>query len=333
MSGPLVTLALPCHREPFLAEALESVLAQTYSPLEIIVSDDASTDGTEALVRERLAAYDGPHETFFHRNDRQMGVENYNAFMELARGEFVVVAHSDDVSLPNRVERLVEAWREHDVSMVSSNGRYINEAGAVGGWILDPEASFEITALSLARGARSEATRGFALAWDREVFDRFGPLDRRRAGICTDYILPFRAALLRGVLYVPECLLHSRLHPHQRTNLHLAHRMFDRLARDEAFSGNTLGQLSYMLDTLRASRADLDRGPAELDEVERCLEESVQRAARRWSEARNELTARGRRVEWSPVRARRGTPLGRFAHRLWPLARRLLGAWRRRSRS
>src|SRR3989337_2862652 len=110
MAAPLVTLALPCSdQDRYVADALDSLFAQTYTPLQIVVCDDASTDATYAVVAERVAAYDGPHEIEVRRNETRRGIETYNRLMDWARGEFVVIAHSDDVSLPHRVERLVEA--------------------------------------------------------------------------------------------------------------------------------------------------------------------------------------------------------------------------------
>src|SRR5262245_47942738 len=107
---PLVTMGLLTHnRERYVREAVMSVLAQTYSPLQIVVCDDASTDTTPQIVRDALAAYSGPHRLLAIQNMTNMGVGSYNHLMKVAKGELIVIAHDDDVSYPIRVERIVEA--------------------------------------------------------------------------------------------------------------------------------------------------------------------------------------------------------------------------------
>ena len=58
---PLVSMTVICYRaERFVREAIEGALAQTYSPLEIIISDDASSDRTFEIIQEAVADYDWP---------------------------------------------------------------------------------------------------------------------------------------------------------------------------------------------------------------------------------------------------------------------------------
>ena len=67
---PLVTFALfSYNQEQFIRQAVESAFAQTYSPLEIILSDDFSSDGTFEIMQEMVAAYSGPHRVVLNQND------------------------------------------------------------------------------------------------------------------------------------------------------------------------------------------------------------------------------------------------------------------------
>jgi glycosyltransferase involved in cell wall biosynthesis len=128
--APAVSLVLPCWNcARFVREALESALAQTYEPLEIVITDDTSDDGTWEIVREVAAGYAAPHALVCHRNAVRQSIENLNAAIERARGAFLVVAHGDDVQLPHRVQTQVAAWRRHGVSMVASNAVTIDEEG------------------------------------------------------------------------------------------------------------------------------------------------------------------------------------------------------------
>ena len=71
---PLLSLLLFAYnQEAYIRDALRGALAQTYSPLQILVSDDASTDGTAAIVAEELAGYRGPHDVEFLQNPENLG--------------------------------------------------------------------------------------------------------------------------------------------------------------------------------------------------------------------------------------------------------------------
>jgi len=109
---PLVSFVLLCYRqERFIREALEGALAQTYQPLQIVVSDDASPDNTYNLVLERAKHYKGPHKIILQQNKENLGLTgNFNEALHLASGELVVMAAGDDVSLPERTARIVARW-------------------------------------------------------------------------------------------------------------------------------------------------------------------------------------------------------------------------------
>jgi glycosyltransferase involved in cell wall biosynthesis len=103
-ADPKITVLMPVHNgEPFLREAVESILGQTYGGFELLVVDDGSTDGSAAIVlsfgdpRIRLVA-----------NPANAGiVASLNRGLALARGEYVARMDCDDVSLPRRLERQV----------------------------------------------------------------------------------------------------------------------------------------------------------------------------------------------------------------------------------
>jgi cellulose synthase/poly-beta-1,6-N-acetylglucosamine synthase-like glycosyltransferase len=109
----LVTFAVFAYnQERFVREAIEGAFAQTYHPLEIVLSDDSSTDRTFAIMQKAAAAYDGPHQVRVRRSVRNVGLLNHILDVAgVANGDLLIVAAGDDVSLPKRTVTLVESWR------------------------------------------------------------------------------------------------------------------------------------------------------------------------------------------------------------------------------
>src|SRR5512138_1410799 len=112
MSRPRVSFMIWCYnQELYIREALEGALSQDYTPLEIIVSDDTSTDSTFDIVQEVAASYRGPHKLVLSRNRQNLGIGgNVNRAVSLCHGELIVMAGGDDISLPHRTSKIVEAW-------------------------------------------------------------------------------------------------------------------------------------------------------------------------------------------------------------------------------
>ncbi len=115
--SPLVTMVMLTYNQEKLSLAsFESLLAQTYSPLEIIVADDNSSDGTLAALKARAERYsreDNRHSVKVIGNGRNLGVARNceNAMME-AHGELLVTCGGDDISYPERVATIVRKWLE-----------------------------------------------------------------------------------------------------------------------------------------------------------------------------------------------------------------------------
>lgn len=106
---PLVTVVVPTHnRKRLLVRALESVLDQTYSSVEVIVVDDASSDGTSDLV-ERYAERGGAWRCLRHETPQGACAARNRGIRE-ARGSLLTTLDDDDEWLPQRLERLVSAF-------------------------------------------------------------------------------------------------------------------------------------------------------------------------------------------------------------------------------
>jgi glycosyltransferase involved in cell wall biosynthesis len=219
---PLVTLyVIAYNQERFVREAVEAALRQTYSPIEIILSDDCSTDDTFLLIQDAVKGYTGPHAIVLNRNDRNLGLtEHLNRILALASGELIVPADGDDVSEAWRVERCVEVWLKHGKPAALASSFSCIDAAGNPSRLKDGDqlfASFlpnegEDHAASLVRFVKEGSPRlaSCSCALSRELYSAFGPLP---PGIWfEDDILTLRAWLLDRIVFVREALVRYREH-------------------------------------------------------------------------------------------------------------------------
>ncbi len=111
MNTPLVTVVCLCYNHAdFVKEALDSVLSQTYAPVELIVVDDHSTDGSPAVIRQFLA--DRNLSVPFVELPENLGnCRAFNRGLALAKGAFVIDLSGDDVLLPHRIQRGIAVFQ------------------------------------------------------------------------------------------------------------------------------------------------------------------------------------------------------------------------------
>lgn len=129
---PLVTFALFAYnQEKYIREAVEGAFSQTYSPLEIILSDDCSSDQTFKIMEEMARDYQGPHLVKCRKSPKNEGIlKHVMSVMAEINGLFVVVAAGDDVSRPNRTEVLTRTWIKTGAWGFFSDFDLINETSA-----------------------------------------------------------------------------------------------------------------------------------------------------------------------------------------------------------
>lgn len=121
VARPRVSIGLPVYNgEPFLAAAIDALLAQTFTDFELIISDNASTDGTEAICRERAAR---DRRIVYVRFPVNRGATyNFNHVLELARGEYFKWAAHDDLHEPEFLERCVDVLDRHPDVVLAFTG-------------------------------------------------------------------------------------------------------------------------------------------------------------------------------------------------------------------
>lgn len=199
MEKPLISCIVPVFNgERYLAEALDSILAQTYRPIEVIVVDDGSTDGTADLV----ARY-GERVRYVRQTNRGAPTAR-NLGLAMATGAFVAFLDSDDLWHPEKLARQMarfEARPELDLC-VSHLQRF---------WI----SQLETEKRSFEDHRYAEVLPGYVtvtLLARRALFDSVGHFDTaRRVGDPMDWFL--RAAERGAVMeLLPDLLVYTRMH-------------------------------------------------------------------------------------------------------------------------
>ena len=128
-SHPLVSVVIPAYnRQDLIRRTIESVVAQDYPNIEIIVVDDCSKDNTESVIREY------GNRIVYHRHERNMGAPaTRNTGLKASRGEFVAFLDSDDTWLHNKISSQVELMLSsgRDTVLVYTGMLKVTEDGKV----------------------------------------------------------------------------------------------------------------------------------------------------------------------------------------------------------
>jgi glycosyltransferase involved in cell wall biosynthesis len=211
----LVSVCVPTYnRAAILTQTLDTLLAQDYPNFELVVADNASTDETEAVCRG-YAARDP--RIRYHRNETNLGlIGNFNRVIELARGEYMVIAGDDDLYESHFLSRLVPVLDAEPQVVLSASGTdWIDPQGrplvrSVDTYHADPAR----TPLEEAKRALWDA-RGTMMmgVYRTEVLRRslrFQQTYKSSVDYC-DSILVFELSMHGAIRWTPEILIHKRL--------------------------------------------------------------------------------------------------------------------------
>lgn len=199
--SPLVSCIVPVfNSEQFLGQALDSILAQTYAPLEVIAVDDGSTDGTRGVV-----AGFGPRVTYIYQENAGPAAAR-NRGVATARGEFVAFLDADDLWHREYLERqMVRFDARPELDICTAQIKNFCEAGVVDEDGCSPE-------LMAPRPGTSQAN-----VVRRNLFDRVGRFDETLA--FQDWMEWYVRALDAGAVSeaIDEVLVHRRIHRGNRS--------------------------------------------------------------------------------------------------------------------
>jgi glycosyltransferase involved in cell wall biosynthesis len=212
----LVSALVPCYNsEAFIDATLKSLAAQTWPDLEILIADDASTDGTRA----RLEAFArGRSDTRLFFREKNVGwLENTNALMASARGDCMFFAFHDDLVAPDYVEALMTALDGNPDAVIAFSDVALSEIDGT-----QKPVSFE-----LLEGVRSTFRRGLLMAFEPEgwwipnrglfrssAYRQIGGIRRPKASeVRADWVWLLDMALAGGFVRVPRVLCQKFYQP------------------------------------------------------------------------------------------------------------------------
>lgn len=213
---PTVSVGMPVYNgERYLRAAVDSILNQTYRDLELVISDNGSTDATSAICQE-YAARDP--RVRYYRSDRNRGPAwNHNRVLELARGRYFKWAACDDVCAPQLIERCVGVLEEDPTvvlafpraQLIDTDGNLIGDTG-INDLATDSH--------DVARRFRALICVNHKLHCVLEVFGVMRAEQARRTGMFPyvargDSVFLVRLALLGRFVQVPQVLFFNRDHP------------------------------------------------------------------------------------------------------------------------
>lgn len=228
---PKLTIALNCYKvERFVEEAVAGAFAQTYRPLEIVISDDHSPDTTwekivETVMRLGCPAltkdapwhnpdfcgtaelmFQGGLTVILNRNEQNLGLAlHQNRIFELAHGEWIAFQAGDDISTPNRMNAIAEQVATNpDIRCLHCPTEVIDVNGKA---LLMPD-DFKMTARG--KGSGLPNILGAGAVYHRDVFWKFGPLGAKVGN--EDHVLPLRASLIGTIMWIPNKLVRYRKH-------------------------------------------------------------------------------------------------------------------------
>jgi glycosyltransferase involved in cell wall biosynthesis len=212
---PFVSVVIPTHdRSQQVNAALESVLAQTYRELEVIIIDDGSTDGTEEIIQglvSKEADRGKPIRYFFQANQGPSVARNKG--IEQAHGEWIAFLDSDDTWLPEKLELQVEALEQFEgkCGACFTDARLVDDLGMDASSFRSFGIHFDQT-VGIASGAVPSIAEAFCGFWLSTLLVRtnlarqIGKFDPKiHSGEDRDFY--FRLALVTPLAYIDKQLV------------------------------------------------------------------------------------------------------------------------------
>jgi glycosyltransferase involved in cell wall biosynthesis len=203
---PIVSVVIPNYNYAhYLGDTLDSVFAQTYSHLELIVVDDGSQDESEALVRSY-----GKLIRFIRQNNQGVSVARNRGVQE-SKGQYIAFLDADDLWLPTKLEKQVQRLLDDpEIGLVHCGMQEIDRNGVALENYLDGLEGWVSREMLLLKQPVILGAGSTALV-PRATFDALGGFDTR-LGTSADWEFCYRVAVRQRIGFVPEVLVRYRNH-------------------------------------------------------------------------------------------------------------------------
>ncbi len=206
------------NHEEFIKETINSILMQTQRDLEIIISDDCSTDKTYEIAKSHLQATDNSNSICLLQTPRNLGViDHVHWVISQTSGDLIITAAGDDISECKRTETIISAWNRHEQpALITSDFIYIDSQGEE---IPNLKKSISFKNEEIWAGQRNLLRNvllergtiiGSTAAYNKSLFSEFPEIEK--SNWQEDDILAFRASLIGKTIYIPHKLLRYRIH-------------------------------------------------------------------------------------------------------------------------
>lgn len=218
MSYPLVTLAILTYNQvDFIRSAIGGAFSQDYFNLEIIISDDGSTDGTLDEIEKIVSQYQGSHAVRINQTPtNKCTLGHFFDVVDLANGEILILSAGDDISKSERVTEIVKIWKEQSPAAVFSNYELVDEDGVVCGGVYNPSGRSELLT-NVFKQCRGFDVHGASSAYDMAFLKRLPKPEGRF--FFEDTYMTFMASLFgEKVIKIEKPLVFYRTHTNSISN-------------------------------------------------------------------------------------------------------------------
>ena len=196
MSGKVSVVIPTYNRESFITKAIDSVEAQTYRNVEVVVIDDGSTDNTRSLLERRY----GEKVRYFYQENKGIAAARNTGIRE-SSGDYIAFLDSDDYWVPEKLERQMELFRKHpEYGMVASQCASVLLDGSFRDKNRPGKSGWVFTDLFIKNFIRTSSA-----VITRECLDRVGLFDEELKE-CEEYDLWLRIAAKYPVGFINESL-------------------------------------------------------------------------------------------------------------------------------
>lgn len=267
---------------------VKSVLEQTYEGMEILLSDQGSTDNTYAIMEKMASEYQGKNTVRLLKcpDTEYKGMAGFNRHMAWLHtqtdADLIIVTSADDWNHPERAKRLVEEFEKHKPSLIGTAINFCEPDGKYTGSTAYPQESKFVTAKEhlekLVGGSSS-------MAWSRDFYEKVGAIPH---SVIVDVYYPFLASQLDGFYFIYEPLYaYIRWADPNNTGLEGIHRAADETGKRQI--EEIIGyQISTTLFSAGKKMNEIEK-PMD-DESHQALMQQILNTTLTWANARDRLT-------------------------------------------